>query len=512
MARRTRQRRTRATRSALARRTRQHRARATRSAGQPVRREIATSRDGRDITRGYVDALPYLYPTDTVLQLQGGHNYALYEDVLRDDQVQAVFAQRRLAVVSRPTRVVPGGPTRRDRLAAAFIEQTLAHIRWDTVTDRMLYGRFYGYSVAECLWGRDGKYVTLERLAVRNRRRFVFGPDSSLKLLTTTRPQGETLPERKFWVLSTGADNDDEPYGLGLAHWLYWPVLFKRHLARFWLIALEKFGQPTVIGKYPRGASEADIRSLQQAGEAVRTDTVATMPEDVVLELLESARSGRMDYAGFYDRLDAAIAKVVLGQTMTTDDGASLSQADVHFTVRQDIVAADARLISDSFNRSVVRWLTDWNFPGAAYPTVERDMDEAPDLKALAERDEIITRMTGKRPDDEYIEQTYGLKLVEPATGTPPDDTTLTEFAEAELTPLEQALDAIDAEDWESLANPLIQPILKQAKAVPDTLLADLAKLYPTLNTDALTQQLTQLLWVADTWGRLNAAGETDDA
>ena len=197
---------------------------------------------------------------------------------------------------------------------------------------------------------------------------------------------------------------------------------------------------------------------------------------------------------------------------MTTDDGASLSQADVHFTVRQDIVAADARLISDSFNRSVVRWLTDWNFPGAAYPTVERNMDDPTDLNTLAARDEILTRMMGRRPADSYIEETYGLKLVEPATGTPPDDTTLTEFAEAELTPLEQALDAIDAEDWESLANPLIQPILKQAKAAPDTLLADLAKLYPTLNTDALTQQLTQLLWVADTWGRLNAAGETDDA
>ena len=46
---------------------------------------------------------------------------------------------------------------------------------------------------------------------MRNRRRFVFGPDFLPRLLTVETPEGEALPERKFWVLATGADNDDEP-------------------------------------------------------------------------------------------------------------------------------------------------------------------------------------------------------------------------------------------------------------------------------------------------------------
>ena len=44
---------------------------------------------------------------------------------------------------------------------------------------------------------------------MRNRRRFVFGPDFLPRLLTVETPEGEALPERKFWVLATGADNDD---------------------------------------------------------------------------------------------------------------------------------------------------------------------------------------------------------------------------------------------------------------------------------------------------------------
>ena len=284
------------------------------------------------------------------------------------------FTQRRMAVVSKPVKVTPGGERRIDRQAAEFIDETLARIRFDTVTERMLYGRFYGYAVAEALWAREGERIVLERLKVRNRRRFVFDGDFRPKLLTTANPNGEALPERKFWWFSTGADHDDEPYGLGLAHWLYWPVFFKRTQTRYWLVFLEKYGQPTTVGKWSRRASEAEKRQLLQAQAALRADTGIAIPDDMAIELLEAKRSGSADYAALYDRLDAAIAKVVLGQTMATEDGASLSQAQVHMAVRDDIVAADAHLVCDSFNRSIVRWLTEWNFPRAAYPTVSREM------------------------------------------------------------------------------------------------------------------------------------------
>ena len=79
----------------------------------------------------------------------------------------------------------------------------------------MLYARFYGYAVAELLYRPGEDQVVLEQIKVRNRRRFGFAPDFSLRLLTTNHPDGEPLEERKFWAFSCGADHDDEPYGLG---------------------------------------------------------------------------------------------------------------------------------------------------------------------------------------------------------------------------------------------------------------------------------------------------------
>ena len=67
----------------------------------------------------------------------------------------------------------------------------------------------------------------------------------------------DLMPDRKFWTISTGAEHSDEPYGVGLARSLYWPVWFKRNNVQFWLIFLEKFGMPTVAALVNAGTLKA---------------------------------------------------------------------------------------------------------------------------------------------------------------------------------------------------------------------------------------------------------------
>ena len=98
---------------------------------------------------------------------------------------------------------------------------------------------------------------------------------------------------------------------------------------------------------------------------AIQTDSGVVVPDNVVIDLLEAARSGTADYSTLCARMDASISKIVLSQTMTTDDGSSLSQAQVHEGVKDQVVKADADMLCESFNQQVVTWLTAWNFPTA---------------------------------------------------------------------------------------------------------------------------------------------------
>ncbi len=218
-----------------------------------LNREIATTADGVDITRGYIG--PLLMPYDSVLRQRGGGDLLIYEQVLSDPEVKSTFGQRQLAVTSAEWAVDAGGKRSIDEEAAEFWRKQLQTIGWDNVTNKMLYGVFYGFAVAELIYGVDGRRLVIKKIKVRNRRRFRYGKEGDLRLLTMQQMyEGVPAEAPYFWHFASGADNDDEPYGTGLAHWLYWPVLFKRNGLKFWLIFLEKFAAPTAVGKYGPGA------------------------------------------------------------------------------------------------------------------------------------------------------------------------------------------------------------------------------------------------------------------
>lgn len=387
---------------------------------KPEMREVATTRDGRDITRGYVDPFMLQQPTDSVLQLRGGGDYKIYKEVLRDDQVASCFGQRRLAVVAKEIQVDASGTSRTDNKAADFLREQLTGLPFDRITDKMLYGVFYGYAASEILWARDGANIIIDKIKVRDRQRFGFDGFGNLRLKTFAQPDGELLPDRKFWNFSTGADHDDEPYGLGLAHWLYWPVFFKRAGIQYWMIFLERFGQPTTVGKHPTNATPDEKRKLLDALEAIATDTGITVPQGMEISFLEAARSGVADYVKLCEYMDAAIAKITLGQTASTQGTpGKLGGDDLQGDVRADLIRADADLVCESFNQTVVTWLTEYNFPGAKPPRVYRVTDEEEESNQKAERDTKIHAM-GFKPTLKHIQDEYGGEWVEQNNATPP--------------------------------------------------------------------------------------------
>lgn len=399
-----------------------------------LNREIATTADGIDITRGYTG--PLLVPFDSVLRNRGGYDLSIYEQVRSDEEVKAAFGQRQSAVVKCEWRVDAGGERRIDKQAADWLTGQLAKLGWDNVTEKMLYGVFYGYAVAELIYAvQDGK-IGIRAIKVRDRKRFRYGNDGELRLLTQASMfEGVPAERPYFWDFCCGADHDDEPYGLGLAHWLYWPVLFKRNGIKFWLIFLEKFGMPTGVGRYDPDASDTERAKLLAATRAIQVDSGVIIPKGMELELLEAARSGTADYKALFDTMNAAIQKAVLGQTASTQGTpGKLGNEELQGQVRDDLVKADADLVCESFNRQIVPQLMAWNFPGAALPRVWRVTEADEDLSARAERDDKI-RQWGFKPTLAYVTETYGGDWVEaqPAAAPPGQADTPSAIAGAEF-------------------------------------------------------------------------------
>lgn len=388
-------------------------------------------------------ASPYvklLTPDDTVLQFKGG-DYRIYQETLRDDACMAPFAQRRLAVTKCEWQVDAGGDDPLSKAAADWLREQLQQLEWDRITDGMLYARWYGHSVAECLYQPDlveGK-VVLADIRVRDRGRFAYSNDRGAPFIWDNQTgKWKRLPDRKMWTLNTGADHDDSPYGLGLAHYCYWPVFFKRNNIKFWLIFLEKFGMPTGVAKMPAGQYDnvAQRNKVRAALQAMASETGVILPEGTEFEFLDTKSSGTQDYDTMRAAMDNALAKVIIGQTASQQGTpGKLGNEDLQGEVKNDLVKADADLVCGSFNRTVARWLTEWNFPGAKVPRVWRMVEPPEDVGVIAERDTKLYNMGYERTEDSFRE-TYGegwQKKQAQTTGLPPQQAmqqATAEFAE----------------------------------------------------------------------------------
>lgn len=375
---------------------------------KPVEQEIASiTRDPLRLFFGGVQ-----FNSDDTLKARGGaKGLKIYQECKRDAHAGAVLAKRKLAVTSRPYQMVAASDRRRDKQAADLVENALKYLRFSNLCKRALDATLNGYSVLEVMWEVRSGQVLPRRIVARDPRRFVFDVDDQLRLLTRANMLiGEPMPGRKFIVHRRGAD-DDSPYGLGVGSMLFWPVFFKRQGITFWLTFADKFGSPTALGRYPTGAGKPEQAKLLQALQAISQDAGVIVPEGMAIELLEATRGGSVaTYESLVRYMDDEISKAVLGETMSTtaaNTGLGSSQASVQDGVRMEVAVDDAGELDETLNDSLVRWIVDYNLPGAGYPLLEHIFDEPEDTAKLAERDQRLVAM-GFRPSLEYVQQTYG--------------------------------------------------------------------------------------------------------
>ena len=192
------------------------------------------------------------------------------------------------------------------------------------------------------------------------------------------------------------------------------------------------------------------------------------------------------------------------------------------FLVRHDIEASDAAQLAETLERDLVRPIVALNHgPRPAYPLVRIERAPVHDGEKMASvlsalvplglrvrvddvrdrlgyaapgaGDEVLAApaaaaMAAKRPA-----VPLALALGRAGGGASADD------------PLAEVVDAIDGDEWQALAAPIIEPVLARAKADPEGLLDDIAAAYPAMDAEALTERLARILFVADVYGRADA-------
>jgi phage gp29-like protein len=118
----------------------------------------------------------------------------------------------------------------------------------------------------------------------------------------------------------------------------------------------------------------------------IANDGAAIIPQGMDVEFHEvNGSRGEAVFGGLLEYVDKQISKLVVGQTMTSDDGSSLGQAKIHNEVRLDILRADGKQLASTINRDLIRPFVDLNFgPQNDYPRIELPVPDPEDVEALS--------------------------------------------------------------------------------------------------------------------------------
>ncbi|WP_040728234.1 DUF935 domain-containing protein [Thiomicrorhabdus sp. Kp2] len=243
-----------------------------------------------------------------------------------------------------------------------------------------------GYAVSEILWNR-GSVWTPREYKWRDPRHFQFSRDDAHTLRLRDEQDllnGISLPAYKFVVhiprLKSGI-----PARGGLARLAAATYMCKQYTLTDWMAFAEVYGMPIRIGKHGNNATENDIRTLINAVANIGTDAAAVIPESMNIDFVDGRKSGSNDtFERLAKYLDKQISKAVLGQTMTTDDGSSQAQANVHNDVRIDILESDLNQLESTINRDLIKPFIDLNFGVQGdYPKVVWSLPEAENIEAM---------------------------------------------------------------------------------------------------------------------------------
>jgi hypothetical protein len=230
--------------------------------------------------------------------------------------------------------------------ASERAEQLMKSPRWDEFLHAVLYYRiFWGmglFEIKKRKWNEQQlfdfgaipcKHIDPFQQVVR---KYAFGPSDGDKSYANVRE-----------AIFVGHKEN-----LGLLLQLALNALYKRALMNNWAKYAEKAGNNFEVIKYQGAQPDQSERDRVLLKLANRTGNSATdLPMGVSHEVTNMSSSSQNQlFENQFKALNDEMSKLVLGQTMTTEDGSSQSQAEVHERTQETIFDSDSKNLIDTLN------------------------------------------------------------------------------------------------------------------------------------------------------------------
>jgi SPP1 gp7 family putative phage head morphogenesis protein len=267
-----------------------------------------------------------------------------------------------------------------------------------------LESKFFGYSLIQ--FGDqvgDGfkgiklvprEYVYPQKQAVRTT------PQNTVDLIPFDRGK------YKAWLIGVGRPDD-----IGILMKASPQVIYKKTAMGAWSEFTELFGSPFRFGK--TNVREDDLReNMYEMLENMGRNAFGVFDTNDELEYIKDSQTDSYNvFNELIERTNSEISKLILGSTMTMDDGSSRSQSEVHERTTGAIEKEDAIFLSEVVNKQLIPWLNTYHGFNIQGKWVFDETENIPKAEQFKMDIELVKN--GFNVPKEYFTETYGTPIDE---------------------------------------------------------------------------------------------------
>lgn len=252
----------------------------------------------------------------------------------------------------------------------------------------------------------------------------------------TLIPRKHVIPEYHVFVTSvyenqrSGIDYHEEPYAswlieagqpdsLGLYLKAASQTIPKKNMLAFWDTFGEIFGMPMRIA-HTTCRDKSELDKIEKTLADMGAEAYGLFQEGTDIEMVETGKTDAFNvYDKRIDRANTELSKLIIAQTMTIENGSSLSQSETHLKVFENIIESDCDMLRDIINNQLFPRMIRHGFP---LQGLRFDWDYSTDY--TPEQQVAYETMVADRydVDPKYFEDKYGMPCQKKKPVIPPSD------------------------------------------------------------------------------------------
>ncbi|MFN4025946.1 MAG: DUF935 family protein [Flavobacterium sp.] len=317
----------------------------------------------------------------------------LYQDVMLDGHLTGITGNRTLRTTNKDYIFTIDGIKDDD------LTELIKDKEWfENIIQWAHESTYYGYSL---IWVKDFEKGNIKEVELIERGLVV--PEHKVLLYDINADKGIDYSTIKDILLyAQFYDN------VGLLEKAAVYTILKRHSWGSWDEFEELFGIPIRIAKI---ASQSETVKNEVAGwlEEMGSAPYGVFPIGTEVDIKENSKTDSFNV--FFQKikaLDAELSKLVLHQTMTTENGSSKAQGSVHENTLEEVIYADEKKELAFLNNRLVpaMRLLGYKIPDKAKIAVEKTTDPNDQIKI-----DGVLLGAGYVLTQDYIEETYGVEV-----------------------------------------------------------------------------------------------------